>query len=412
MPGYEGGFTSATNSLSYQQQAAILNAMRQMQMAQQMRQQQARQGAGQALYGMFGGMPPPGIPAPPGTVAGGPQPLPPGTASPARQPGPPSGGMPLPPMAAGAPQPAAGPVPVPPAAAAPPVIPPFKPMPGADSPANQPNLPQPGAGAIPPPPAAAAPVAPAGGETTQQRAFNIPNLIQGLQKSGVPAEKVMDMLDELLPVMNSQNQAEVAMYRAHNAGLQAAVYAYQAETRRTRADEQRRHNVEEETRKKAQGDERNRIQREKLEKKLHATVGGADKLKRTEFEKDADGNIIGVVGTTNTGKIVRLDMEGNPRTGPGGSPKADINRLRQTNAWRAELGTLENSVSKTPADKARIEELKRKLREGDKAGGSAAAGGGDIQAKLKAQGLPYEPDKYYYRVNPTSGQLEKKAKGG
>ena len=61
---------------------------------------------------------------------------------------------------------------------------------------------------------------------TPQHQFNLPNLIQTLKKQGVPSEKVMDMLDELTPVMNATNKQELDFYKAHNTALTQALRVY------------------------------------------------------------------------------------------------------------------------------------------------------------------------------------------
>jgi len=253
MPYYGGSFGAGIGAGQEQGQRILQQqmALRQMQDAAVARQRalSARQQAGQVLYDMpmGGGQ---GIPPPPaGTPAGGPMPPGPGISS---QPaGPPPGGVPgmLPPQMGGPqmPPPPGGAAPMPPpqiamqggmpgggvqmtgqggipnlaqqagrmATPPQPPIPPFKPMPTA---------PQPGAGPAPgipaPPQAAAAPDAAPAAPQGQQ--FNLPALIKQLKSSGVPSDKVMDMLDELTPVMNAQNKQELEYFKANNQALKAA----------------------------------------------------------------------------------------------------------------------------------------------------------------------------------------------
>jgi hypothetical protein len=218
------------------QNAMILQKMAEEQQARQ-RALDARGPAGAQLYQMFGGQgqqpPPQGVPPPPmagpggvapppaGTPQGGPMPPPPGAnLGPPAQPQ--AGGMPNPPLGA-PPAPAGGPPAAPPAAPmvppqAPPQIPPFRPMPQAAP------MGAGGPGQIAPPPAAPAPAGT--GLSDPGKQFNLPALIQQLKSSGVPPDKVMDMLDQLGPVMNAQNQQELNMFKAQTTAAQAAERFY------------------------------------------------------------------------------------------------------------------------------------------------------------------------------------------
>lgn len=274
-----------------------------MMMQRMAEQNQARKAAGPALYGMFpegGQQQPPALPAPP------PGAMSPGGGNPAVQPQPqpqaqPGPAMQRPPMHAqppsAAPQAAAAPTQRP----AMPQIAPFRALPTPPQ-----GAPQGGDPSIAPPPAAdGAPGA---------RPFDIKALVTGLRKQGIPGEKVMDMLDELAPVMNAQNRQELDALKVHNNALREANAAYarviQAEASRTRAET----GVTAEQRRREQGDERNKIAREKLSKQ----VGGEDKIVR--WETDDNGNIVG--GRTRTGKHIVLDKTEAPKTGDGKGGKA------------------------------------------------------------------------------------------
>lgn len=334
-----------------------------MQFRQMQQQQAARRAWGPVLQQMMqnggGGIAPP----PAGSPEGGPQAPGPGISSepiaPPPQPGGPN------PMGAGAASIMAPPQPQAPALSAPSMVEPYKPMPTeADF------SPPPAAGAIAPPPVAAAPK-PAGQGAPQIPGdqFGLPKILAALQKSNVPTEKWATMLDSMpeavknntaqqIKMLHEQNSTLVAWANAQSRGKQADAAVTRAETGAGEAES-----------KDADRKRRADIRERDLQRKIEQYVGGGpDNLKRTEFEKDADGNVIGVTGITKSGKVIRLDAEGNPRQ-PGGapaSPRADQNRLRQQTAWRQELATLSGLASPTPTDKVRMEELKGKLRTGEK----------------------------------------------
>lgn len=211
------------------------------------RQEAARSGAGAQLYQLYGGQapqvapPPPmqgggGIPPPmPGTPQGGPMPPPPG-ANPAPQgippqqragmpppnpgampPGQQPGIMPPPPMAGG-PPPGGAPMGAPAPAAAPPAqLAPFRPLPTGQ--AAQPG----GDGQIAPPPTAPQQE---GDGLQQPQHRDIGALIKQLKATGFPPEKVMDMLDAVMPALNQQNQQELGFYKAQTEASRAAATFY------------------------------------------------------------------------------------------------------------------------------------------------------------------------------------------
>jgi len=295
------------------------------------------------------------LPAPPGTTPG---PMPPGVGV-SSLPAPPQG------TPAAATAPAAAPAPPPPYQALP-----QPPMAGPQAGPGQISAP-PGAPApMPPAPAPAPAAAPAAAApaVAEPRPYNLPNIIKAMKANGVPDAQMMDMLDELQPVMNAQNQMELSLFKAHLTAAQKAEKMYidtiNALTNAANAGT-RRTDVENRDRERTR---QNDIRERDLERKLQQQVGGPDNLKRTDFTRDADGNITGVVGVTKSGKIIRLDMEGNPQSGapePGGGPKADQNRVREINSLRGELSTLSNLqlVGPTPQRKARMDAIEKRLRD-------------------------------------------------
>lgn len=339
MADYTGGASGAalqnqdvSNSLAHQQTAAILNAMRQMAMQQEMRQQQARGPAMEQLAGLFGGAgaPPraPMVPPPPGTLAGGPQPPPPGTGSVpmGMPPAGATGAVPPPPMAGGGmPKPAAAP------------IQPFRPLPpSGDSPTNMSNIPQPGAGGgggIPPPPAEAPPAAAAPADTGPPGIgqAKLREAIASVSKLPMTSAQKMDVLDQMMPVLNKAEQQELAFYKVQTATLTATEKYYrdmlrdnwekeklkQGEKRLDQGD--RRLDISE-----TKGDQRheemmrsNDIKERRMLAALNGIGGGKVKGVEYIYPKNADGKPdetqapIGTRGTTATGKIIYMDADGN-----------------------------------------------------------------------------------------------------
>lgn len=282
--------------------------------AEQMRQMQAqieaRRAAGPLLYQMMGQQPqvapgppqvPPGGIAPPpaGTPQGGPMPPPPG-ANPAAM------GMPRPPMGGPPTGPSAG---MPPPQAAAPAQPqaqiqPFRP------------LPQPQAGGAPggiAPPPAAAPDQPPPADTGKQ--FDLKALVQGLKSSGVPPEKVMDMIDQLAPVMNAANRQELDFLKTQNRAQEAGIHAYRAIIDAERRGREVDIKQQAETRRSEQGDRRLDI----MTRRAEQLAGGSGNLKgkiELIYPKGPDGKVdqskppIGTRATTKSGKIVYLDEDG------------------------------------------------------------------------------------------------------
>lgn len=351
MAGASPGFLQA---LMAQQQAQQRQQQSQQQQELFQRRQAARQLAGQALMDQAGQMPQPPAPgqssAPPGAGGGGPPGgAPQGQPAEFPPPPPPQGWQPPPNAAPAGAAPGSGPAPqigAPPAAAVTPA--------GAPGAGQQPGV-------------------------TPQRQFDLKSILQTLTKQGVPPDRVMDMLDEMAPIMSAQNKVELDNLKtAHS--LQQDVLRYTQERVRELQGQQRLDIAKGEAESRQQDrqtrarqrDETNARLQKSLEAKLYGSVGGKDNLKRTDFEKDADGNIIGIVGITKSGKIIRKGMQGEDRVdSPSSGPKADSNRLRQVNSWRSELSTLigENN----PKNRARIEDLKSKIAGADKPSSAGAA---------------------------------------
>lgn len=167
--------------------------------------------------------------------------------------------------------------------------------------------------------------------TPPGKTFDMPSLIKGLQGSGVPPEKVMDMLDQLMPVMTSQNKAELEGFKAISRAQSAGMQAFASELRALEMQKQTDIKQQGETRRLEQGQQKLDL----LRAKAAGAVGGAKNLKNVEYiyPKDASGKVdqnqppIGVRATTVNGKIVYLDAEGVPSTpgqlGAGGTAKED-----------------------------------------------------------------------------------------
>lgn len=267
---YEGGYTSALNSQQSRDQSALQMKAMLQQLAQQKwlqdqqeqdRQQklQAQAQAGQVLSQLPAQRgpqsPPPGQPSqpmmmppqsppmqpPPQAMApgmgGGTQSLfaPPTGMPPGMPPG--AGGAPQPPMpqgwkpspvasaALGGGAPGAPPQGQPPAGAAPGGMPP-PPQGGMAPPGMQPPG-APGAqqpGVIPP------------------QLLSVPNAIEMMKQKGIPPEKMIQVLDQMMPAINASNKEAFDQLRAETAAQAAAAKVYQATIAEFKATEQTRHN--------------------------------------------------------------------------------------------------------------------------------------------------------------------------
>jgi hypothetical protein len=255
----------------------------------------------------------------------------------------------------------------------------------------------------PPPPSAApeegaAPAGAAPGVAKPERSFNIPQMIQGFKAQGVPPEQIMDMLDELAPVMNATNKAELESYKLHNQGLSAAVRAYEGATRLYQAgqriDETARRNME----KADEAQQRIKIAQRRLDAYVNKAAGGSNNVKNRQYIQDEDGNAIGTRAITQSGKILQFDVEGNPMTAEQAnvSPKAGTREQRRINSLRAELSTLQSSANPTPADKQRMEKIKADLRRANVPPDAPKAKPGAVAPKA----TPSAADDAWVKANP------------
>jgi len=209
--------------------------------------------------------------------------------------------------------------------APPPQIPPFRPLPSSPPPAAAP-------GQVPPPPAMAAPAA-ANDGVQQPHPLDLKSIVQGLQRSGIKPDQVMNMLDTLAPVMNAQNKSELEFFKANNAALKAANDAYAKVMQASAAQTRAATGVRAEDRRLDQGQQNIDIKADKearLKQAAAQAAGGGAFLKTTElvYPKGENGQPdqtkapIGVRGITKTGKIINLDADGHQVAGlDGGTPK-------------------------------------------------------------------------------------------
>lgn len=319
---------------------------------------QARQRAGGVLYGMFPEQQQQTQAVPPQMRA----PMPPPQAMPAPPPGSmsPGGGNPA---AAGGQQPQQ----------------PQAMAPGApNGPRAQMMAPQPGAGAGPqrPPmpqiapfralPQAAPQVAPEGSElgappqapqpaandVSQPKPFDLRSMVQGLKRSGVPSEKVMDMLDQLSPVMNTANRQELDGLKVQVNAERAASQAYKAVMDTERHQREAKVKEDAEARRKEQGDAKIQI----LKLKATNALGGDKNLKSMEivYPKGSDGKPDtaqgpnGVRALTKSGKIVYLDMEGRQVNQIAGATAKEAKNVKVTDTVRSNLvgGGVSNALNR------------------------------------------------------------------
>lgn len=311
-------------------------------------EQQARQRAGGVLYGMFpeqqqqpqsgppqmrAPMPPPqAMPAPP------PGSMSPGGGNPAAagvQPPPQAQGMSPPGAPNGpraqmmAPQPGAGAGPQRPPM---PQIAPFRALPQA-SPQGAPEGSELGA-----PPQAPQPAA---NDVSQPKPFDLRSMVQGLKRSGVPSEKVMDMLDQLSPVMNTANRQELDGLKVQVNAERAASQAYKAVMDTERHQREAKVKEDAEARRKEQGDAKIQI----LKLKATNALGGDKNLKSMEivYPKGPDGKPDtaqgpnGVRALTKSGKIVYLDMEGRQVSQIAGATAKEAKNVKVTDTVRSNI---------------------------------------------------------------------------
>lgn len=150
-------------------------------------------------------------------------------------------------------------------------------------------------------------------------------------------------LEAIAPILSAENKQELALFKAHTTSMMQAQKVYMDGIRAQLGGLREQVRAGELERRNRQGDERNRIARAKI----NASVGGPDNVKRSVPVFDGEGTQTGWNVLTKGGQSLQFDMDGakrGPETAPG--PKADVNRLRQVNALRGELATLE-AVSAT-----------------------------------------------------------------
>lgn len=187
--------------------------------------------------------------------------------------------------------------------------------------------------------------------------MDLKNIMGSLRKSGVPPERVMDMLDTLAPAMNAQNKQELEFFKANNQALKAANDAY-AKVMTAMASQQRADTgVRAEDRRRDQGDQNLQIKRDKetrLRQQAAAAAGGAGSLQKTEFlypkgdngQPDTTKPPIGVRGITKSGKIINLDAEGNQTAGQQGDPAPAKGSQKDTVRGNLVEGSAHNAINR------------------------------------------------------------------
>jgi hypothetical protein len=195
-----------------------------------------------------GGLPPPPGMAPPAPAAPAPGAMSPGGGNPALRPAPMSAPAQPPQAAAPAPAPV-GPPPPPP---------PFRPMPTSPPPEAAAG----GPGGIAMPAAPQAPAAP-------PKIPPVADLVRRMKDAGVPPGQVLDQLEQITPLIQMQQTAELNQYKAELSAQNAAIKAYQAQIQAYQGEERLR-----------QGEERLRQGREKV---------AAFKAKMAKMAKDGGG---------------------------------------------------------------------------------------------------------------------------
>lgn len=242
---------------------------------------------------------------------------------------------------------------------------PFRPLPSGAPPSGAPSIAPPPQQGAP----AAAPSAPAGGGQ-----LNLGDMIQSLKRNGVPDDQVLDVLDQLAPIMSAQDKQQLASLKQQLAAQKAGTEAYKAELQARRDADNQRYRKE----RLKQMQQRNDIEKRRLE----ARLGGTGKIKK--WNVDADGNVIG--GWDSGGKYHTV------QGAPGGlaNPKKGANFARDTSMLQRELNSLQANMSPTPAQAQRIQQLEGEIQRRNQqavSGGGAqpAPGGGQLPAQARAQ---------------------------
>lgn len=251
---YEGGYTSAVNSAQGRelQQTQIQAMLQQLAQAKWLQDQQAQDRqqkmqaqtmAGQVLSQLPAQQgpqsPPPGQPSQPMMMPPQAPPMQPPAPPPQMGMAPPTMGGPPPNMGAGAaPMPPQGwkPSPVAPSA--------LGGSPPGAAPQGQPvPPPSPPGGMGAPPPGAQPPGA--GGQqpgVIPPQLLSVPNAIEMMKQKGIPPDKMVQVLDQMMPAINASNKEAFDQLRAETAAQAAAAKVYQATIADFRSQEQSRHN--------------------------------------------------------------------------------------------------------------------------------------------------------------------------
>lgn len=334
---YEGGYTSAINSMSARDAQAAQVAMERQRMAmaalafQQQQEQLRRQRATREQLGnMLPELSQLGAP-PTGAPPGGPQAPPPGAPSvPMQKPQQgPAGG----PMGAMPPGPGLG-FATPPPAGAPPGAPSMPPRagPGAPMPSGGPPV-SPSWQSMPKPPAAApggpmgVPPPPEEPAVMPKQLISVGDLSKLLASKGIKGEQALDMIGEWAPYMDSENKRQLETMKVQNAAQQAALRAYAGVIKNA---EQERHNREVERQGRdrvAQGGQRIQINLDKAE--AGKKEGLTPETKRFMAEQYWAGD---------TSVLTNL--------GRGAQGAADVKALRE------EIQKVGKEMGKTPKDLA------------------------------------------------------------
>ena len=75
----------------------------------------------------------------------------------------------------------------------------------------------------------------------QQPSITVSSLVEAMRKSGVPQSEWLGQLEKLKPVMDEANREQVTELRIQTQAAQAGQRAAEAEAKRMREEERRRH---------------------------------------------------------------------------------------------------------------------------------------------------------------------------
>jgi len=142
---------------------------------------------------------------------------------------------------------------------------------------------------------------------------------RALRAQGVPAKMVMDVLDQMEPVMSSENKQELAMMSAQIRAMEAGTHAYMADIKLSlgeRLNEIREQNAQERAQHNRQMEEINRAR----EQRLRSAAAASGMLHNVQVRYDPSTNLaVGIIGQKKDGSWVNMSYDQLFGGGAGGA---------------------------------------------------------------------------------------------